>query len=364
MTQRQSAVTLNGVRTMTPPVVPRRWWQGPADPVLRTVRVLVLVLWPTVCVWVLPGQHRPGHGLVLAWLLVVLYSTGAVLLLLAGSRADRVLPFCLPLFAVAAAVGAMAGPQREMALLVPLFLGVLCVIAAMRFSARATWVQVAVAGAAGLVCVAWATQDTLRFLVTSIAVVAAITAPSLAVLRLRSQLDEAHSREHRLARTDPLTGALNRRGLFEAAADLLGTGGAVDVVTLDLDGFKRLNDTWGHAIGDEALRGVSAGLRALTTSRAVPSPVLLARLGGEEFLVLAPAGAEDLQSFAEQVRLAAVVDSPTGWRTSASVGAVRRVPPEQVLERKSWLLRQIDDADELMYRAKRSGGDRVLAETG
>ena len=51
---------------------------------LRAVRLLVLVLWPTVWVWTLPGQHRPGSGAVTAWVLVVLYSAAAVLLLVAA----------------------------------------------------------------------------------------------------------------------------------------------------------------------------------------------------------------------------------------------------------------------------------------
>ncbi len=329
---------------------------------LRTVRLLVLVLWPTVWVWTLPGQHRPGSGLVLAWLLVAVYSTAAVLLLGSGQRMAKVLPVCVPLFTVAATIGAMTGPDRHIALLVPLFLGVLCVIAAMQFSPRATWAQVGVAIVAAMVCVWWATYDPIQVGVTTLAVTAGIAAPPWAILRLRSQLDAAHAREHRLARTDPLTGALNRRGLFEAATTVLAAADAVDVVTLDLDDFKRLNDTHGHAVGDEALRGISASLRSLEDSWATPGPLLVARLGGEEFLVLAPATARPVDQLAEAVRAAAAVPTAAGERTSASVGAIRRRPPAEPEERTAWLLRQIDVTDELMYRAKRSGGDRVLAE--
>ncbi|MGJ7442240.1 diguanylate cyclase domain-containing protein [Aquipuribacter sp. MA13-6] len=329
---------------------------------LRTVRVLVLVLWPTVWVWTLPGQHRPGSGLVLAWLLVGVYSASAVLLLGSGQRMAKVLPVCIPLFTLAAAIGAMTGPDRHIALLVPLFLGVLCVIAAMQFSPRATWAQAGVASVAAMVCVWWAAPDPVQVAVTSVAVLAGIAAPPWAILRLRSQLDAAHAREHRLARTDPLTGALNRRGLFEAAASVLEAAPEVDVVTLDLDGFKRLNDTHGHAVGDEALRAVAASLRALEDSWTAPGPLLVARLGGEEFLVLAPAAAHPVDELAEAVRAAAAVPVSGGERTSASVGAIRRRPPAEPEERTAWLLRQIDVTDELMYRAKRSGGDRVLAE--
>ncbi len=340
---------------------PRPWWRGSVDPVLRSVQVLVLVLWPTVAVWTLPGLHRPGAGEVFVWALVAVYTAGAVPVLLAGRRTDQVLPWCLPLFAVAAALGTMASPRREMGLLVPLFLGVLCGVAAMRSGRRATWVQVCVASVSGLVCVAWAGLDLMTFLVTCVAVVAAMATPAAAILRLRSQLDAARAREHRLARTDPLTDVLNRRGLFEAAGDLLGGEGAVDVITLDLDDFKRLNDVHGHAVGDVALRAVAVGLSGLEQRGQTPPGTLVARLGGEEFLVLAPAGARPLAGVAEAVRAAAVASSGDGWRTSASVGAVRGVPPGPPEDRQAWLLRRVDEADELMYRAKRSGGDQVLA---
>ena len=332
---------------------------GTSDPVLRAFRLLVLVLWPTTFVWTLPGQHRPGDGHLLAWTMVALVSVGAVVLLASGGAGDRVLPYCLPLFACAAAVGAMTGTRPEMALLVPLFLGVLSGVAALRFSPRAAWAQVAVATVAGFVCIAYAMDDPVILLVSSAAIAAAIATPALAILRLRAQLDAAHDREHRLARTDPLTAVLNRRWLFEAAADLLGRNRLVDIISLDLDGFKQLNDAHGHAVGDEALRAVATGLLQL------PGPdgtALVARLGGEEFLVMSPADARPLGEVAEAVRVAAVVSSPAGWRTSASVGAVRALAPEPPEDRQAWLLRRIDDADVLMYRAKRSGGDRVLSE--
>lgn len=308
-------------------------------------------------VWVLPGYHRPGSGLALAWVTVVTYSVGS-LLLSSGARVQRALPLCLPLFTVAAAAGAMAGAYREMALVVPLFLSVLCVIAAMRLSPRETWLQVGVAGAAAVLCVAWAAMDLVQVLATSVAVLAGIAVPAWAILRLRRELQAARDREHRLARTDPLTGALNRRGLSERAVDVLAAGRAVDVVTLDMDSFESLNDEHGHGVGDDALRAVSASLDALGQEGALPEPVLVARTGGEEFLVLAVASEQTLEHVAEAVRVAAAVTTSVDTRTSASVGAVRRRPHGQEEDRTAWLLRQIDVADSLMYRAKRAGGDR------
>jgi len=334
---------------------------GSADPVLRAFRLLVLVLWPTTFVWTLPGMHRPGVGLLLAWTMVALFSLGAVLLLASGDAGDRVLPYCLLLFSCAAAVGSMTGTRPETALLVPLFLGALSALAALRFTPRATWAQVGVSVVVGFVCIAYAVDDVIILVVSSVAVAAAIATPALAILRVRAQLDAALEREHRLARTDPLTGLLNRRGLFEAAAELLGRTRLVDVITLDLDGFKQLNDAHGHAVGDEALRAVASGLLQLRLPEPDETSTLVARLGGEEFIVMAPAGERSLSEVAEGVRAAAAASSPAGWRTSASVGAVRAAAPEPAEDRQAWLLRRVRDADALMYRAKRSGGDRVLS---
>ena len=89
----------------------------------------------------------------------------------------------------------------------------------------------------------------------------------------------------RMSRTDPLTGCLNRRGFEEQAQEAVrlavAHGGSLAVVLVDLDGFKQVNDTGGHAAGDEVLRQTAARL----TSAARPGDVV-GRLGGDEFAVL------------------------------------------------------------------------------
>ena len=87
----------------------------------------------------------------------------------------------------------------------------------------------------------------------------------------------------RLSRTDPLTGTLNRRGLDEAVAGALAAAEPFGLITLDLDGFKAINDTGGHAAGDALLADVVASLRAVLR----PGDVV-GRLGGDEFAVLLP----------------------------------------------------------------------------
>ncbi|MEZ0494487.1 diguanylate cyclase domain-containing protein [Kineococcus sp. TBRC 1896] len=136
--------------------------------------------------------------------------------------------------------------------------------------------------------------------------------------RQRRQLDV-------LAHVDPLTGLENRRRFSdrtaEAVRDALGTGDAVVVAFVDLDRFKAVNDTLGHAAGDDLLRGVAARLRS-----SVREEDCAARWGGDEFAVLVT----DPQARADDVveRLRAALTEPfriqgTVVQASASIGAVR-----------------------------------------
>lgn len=105
--------------------------------------------------------------------------------------------------------------------------------------------------------------------------------------RYYRMLSAANADLERLATTDSLTGALNRRAFLSALAEesqrIRRYGGASCVMMLDLDYFKQINDTFGHAGGDEALRLFVAGLR--THCRSTDR---IGRLGGEEFAILLP----------------------------------------------------------------------------
>lgn len=150
------------------------------------------------------------------------------------------------------------------------------------------------------------------------------------------------------ARTDALTGLPNRR-VFLEALDRLRPGGAV--LFLDLDHFKALNDTLGHAAGDDVLRAFGAVLR-----RSVRDGDCAARYGGEEFAIVLPGDGEtDLRTTAEHVvaRIRERWDGPTTF----SVGvAVHRAgdPPATTLAR----------ADEAVYAAKAAGRDRLVHAGG
>jgi diguanylate cyclase (GGDEF)-like protein len=119
----------------------------------------------------------------------------------------------------------------------------------------------------------------------------------------------------RLSRVDPLTETLNRRGVEERfaaeAAQARRTGRGLGVLILDLDGFKQLNDSAGHAAGDELLRWVADTLRG-----GVDGHDVVGRLGGDEFVVLLRCGpAASVRDVAERLRTALAA------RTSVSIGA-------------------------------------------
>jgi diguanylate cyclase (GGDEF)-like protein len=118
----------------------------------------------------------------------------------------------------------------------------------------------------------------------------------------------------RLSRVDPLTECLNRRGFEERMqaelSRLARTGGAAHLVILDLDGFKQLNDTQGHAAGDALLAWIGQTLHAETTARDA-----VGRLGGDEFVVLVTDPADVAQEVVGRLRAALV------RRTELSIGA-------------------------------------------
>ena len=162
-----------------------------------------------------------------------------------------------------------------------------------------------------------------------------------------------------LSLRDPLTGLYNRRHVDEELPRLLAGGtDRLWVALLDLDHFKRVNDTCSHAVGDEVLRAVA------TLLQETPAPgggSFAARMGGEEFLLVLP-GVDDTSAAAhlERVR-AAVAEHPWAGLTgdlpvTVSVGAASTA---EVTDRTPAQLLGLADAR--LYRAKRAGRDRVVA---
>ncbi|RMI35813.1 GGDEF domain-containing protein [Nocardia stercoris] len=155
------------------------------------------------------------------------------------------------------------------------------------------------------------------------------------------------------ALTDPLTGLLNRRGLDYYASSWFGPGarGPICMMTLDLDRFKDVNDTFGHAAGDLALVRVASSLRATA-----PHGAVVARSGGEEFVVLAYLTQDAAE--VEAARLCQAIEADSGPVT-ASIGVAVTGSPA-VGRRLQDLIRTSDTA---MYRAKQLGGNTVVTAT-
>ena len=171
----------------------------------------------------------------------------------------------------------------------------------------------------------------------------AIATLLLAFIRMTIALKAAKNIGHEriLARTDELTGLPNRRTLISEIESFMGKDGSL--MLLDLDGFKPVNDSHGHAAGDKVLQQV-----ALRFSRALPHGALLARLGGDEFGVLYEGSYESAMDLALALR--ATLSYPFTIEShhiqiGVSIGlAANNGAPD--------LLRRADDA---MYRAKREG---------
>jgi diguanylate cyclase (GGDEF)-like protein len=168
----------------------------------------------------------------------------------------------------------------------------------------------------------------------------------------RASAEAASMRE--MAHRDALTGAANRRRLEDELAyqaRVVGAGLEVAVVYLDLDRFKLVNDTLGHAVGDRVLVTVARALE-----QQVRSGDLVARLGGEEFVVVAPGmSLEDAREMAERLRTALprAVRRAVDVHVTASLGVTALHAGEEPA-------RAIERVDALMYRAKRGGRDRVV----
>lgn len=178
------------------------------------------------------------------------------------------------------------------------------------------------------------------------------------VTRLGAAFNAASDRIASLLATDPLTGCLNRRGLEHALERELARAGRrgerISVVAIDLDRFKRVNDTLGHQAGDSLLVQASALMAQIARQGDV-----VARIGGEEFVVILPATGE-VQALAFANRAChgfrahtfMVVGRALRVTISAGVATIERPIPEDAAA-------LIGEADAALYRAKRLGRDRA-----
>lgn len=175
------------------------------------------------------------------------------------------------------------------------------------------------------------------------------------VLQRTQELEVANQELQRQASTDPLTKLLNRRGFDTQAALALALAcrgnRPLSVLTLDIDFFKRINDTYGHDVGDVVLQRIAQAL----TQRARQTDIV-ARFGGEEFVLLLPdTDAQAATALAEALRRSiAQQPIPPVGAVQISIGVSSlRCNAEDSLHA---LLKRSDEA---LYRAKQSGRNRV-----
>ncbi len=194
-----------------------------------------------------------------------------------------------------------------------------------------------------------------RLLVDDVA--GALMTVNKTMVREHRRVDRERGRLGRMAEEDALTGVANRRAFDLRLAEQVERAtpeSVFAVVMLDLDHFKRLNDLYGHPVGDVVLRWLGGVLRA-----AARRTDFVARYGGEEFVaILREADASDALAWADRLRRAIGAEPPRGvpqtvtaslgvavWRSGDSAGDL------------------VARADRALYEAKRAGRDRVGTET-
>ena len=198
--------------------------------------------------------------------------------------------------------------------------------------------------------------DVVEFTAKTFAAVALVAATPLgiqcAIWAMRNDANESV--------TDPLTGLLNRRGLHLHIGDLVRDNTTMDtelaVMVVDLDRFKDINDTFGHTTGDKVLIRCARRIKA-----AVRGSALVARVGGEEFVIVDLAEPGHTERATDRVRSA--IAAPAETPVTASVGvtsvalgdfAVPGVDPVTLLDTI------VERADSAMFHAKRNGGNATI----
>lgn len=177
--------------------------------------------------------------------------------------------------------------------------------------------------------------------------------------KLVGRLDETQKRLKHIAVTDELTGLKNRRHIMEQMYKeyqrAVRTGATLSLILLDIDHFKKVNDSFGHAFGDRVLRAVAEEMR-----EGLRTYDLLGRIGGEEFLIISPGSTlDEAAGLAERIRqmikIRKISDRTREITVTVSAGVTsfseQDATADAILQR----------ADEALYLAKQQGRDRVVS---
>lgn len=177
--------------------------------------------------------------------------------------------------------------------------------------------------------------------------------------RLNARLERARSNAEEQALTDPLTGLRNRRALEETLARLLAARVPFGLIHMDLDHFKQVNDTLGHAAGDAVLGAVARALRA-----DLRGGDLAARLGGDEFVLVLPEMTDPDRLVVIAQRVIARIEEPVAYgedecRVSASAGVALSTGRDSADAETI-----LQDADAALYASKHAGRACVTVHRG
>ena len=209
-----------------------------------------------------------------------------------------------------------------------------------------TWAILTLVGRSDIVSV-----GTLVELVVSLVIALAST---YRTFRLIQELEEARNDLEDISTHDYLTGIYNRRFMVEQATTILSLsrrhGFPVALIMMDLDHFKAVNDTHGHAKGDAVLIELADAIRGMIRTTDV-----FGRYGGEEFIVFMPhANLEDATRLAERIRWEVKNTQISGLSITLSMGVTVAGEEDKALDGL------IGRADVALYEAKNSGRDRVV----
>ncbi len=201
-------------------------------------------------------------------------------------------------------------------------------------------------------------NDTRNILEKNQALESRLGESSQEITDLRQHLEEVR----REAMTDALTGIANRKyfdlTLREEAAKAQEDGSDLSLLLLDIDHFKKFNDTFGHLIGDEVLKAVARILKDGVKGRDTP-----ARYGGEEFVVVLPSTSLDnALTVANQIRQKLSSRKLKNRKTGESYGIVTMSVGAAKYRLGETLESFVRRADQALYRAKAEGRNRVISE--
>ncbi|MBY6677680.1 GGDEF domain-containing protein [Rhodococcus sp. BP-332] len=309
--------------------------------------------------WVVPGLFFPGIAPMLATALAVAAAVvGAGIIRRSGRLTERQFVAMGMVMLCGTTFSAVAVTDPAGSLAIAALLTIVPVLSAAASPPATAWsFTVAAGGAAVVVSFASAGSAAIAF-ISAGASLTIVVVPVVLVWGLRRSMVRVSHRFDVLARTDVLTGLLNRRGVLPRLTELLGAAASrhesVTTLVIDIDNFKAVNDTHGHTHGDRTLQSVA---RAVVL--ATPAGAVVSRLGGEEFLVVARGArtADLADRVLRSVRTRCSVTVSIGTTT-----AVATAPDGAALalgDVESTLDSFISCADDAMYRAKRLGRDRV-----